>query len=107
MLLFSACKRTVVVSIFVHMSKDVSISELRASLRRWLRYVGKGGEVVITERGIPVARLSDIRSATLLERLTREGVISPPRASARPTAKNRTRVRATESVADHVSRQRR
>lgn len=89
------------------MSKDISISELRANLRRWLRHVRDGGEVVVTERGIPVARLSDIQSSTTLERLTREGVIARPEAPDRPRATGRTRVRATRPVADHVGRQRR
>jgi prevent-host-death family protein len=59
------------------MAKDISITELRSNLRRWLQYVREGRDVVITERGTPVARLSNIRSSTILERLAREGVIAP------------------------------
>lgn len=89
------------------MSKDISITELRGNLRRWLRYVREGREVVITERGTPVARLSDIRSSEIIDRLTREGVIAPAGAAERPTATGRKRVRARGSIADHVSRERR
>ena len=35
-------------------------------------------DVVITERGIPVARLSGIASADLLQRLERDGLLTAP-----------------------------
>ena len=54
---------------------DVSVTELRAHLSDWLDRARAGGEVVITDRGIPVARLAALDSAGTLERLTAEGVI--------------------------------
>ncbi|ETW24561.1 hypothetical protein MGAST_07705 [Mycobacterium gastri 'Wayne'] len=56
---------------------DVSVTELRAHLSDWLDRARAGAEVVITDRGIPVARLTALDSAGTLERLTAEGVISP------------------------------
>lgn len=47
--------------------------------------VRAGGEVVITDRGIPVARLTALDSAGILERLTAEGVIGKATAQ-RPVA---------------------
>ena len=45
---------------------DVPVSALRAELRQWIEAARAGEDVVITERGIPVARLSGIESADLL-----------------------------------------
>ena len=52
---------------------DVSVSALRAELKQWIEAARAGEDVVITERGIPVARLSGIESADLLTRLERDG----------------------------------
>jgi len=57
---------------------DVAVSELRANLRDWLERAREGNEVVVTERGIPVARLLGIETTPLLDRLTAEGVIGRP-----------------------------
>ncbi|WP_315095421.1 type II toxin-antitoxin system prevent-host-death family antitoxin [uncultured Cellulomonas sp.] len=66
---------------------DVPVSALRAELRQWIEMARTGQDVVITERGIPVARLSGIESADLLTRLERDGLLTPasvPRPAARP-----------------------
>jgi len=85
---------------------DVGVSELRAHLSEWLERAREGQEVVVTDRGLPVARLVGIEATTLLERLTAEGVIARPHQSKRPTAAGRSRPRARRSVADVVSEQR-
>ena len=38
-------------------SGAVSVSELKANLSRYLREVRRGGEIQVTDRGTPVARL--------------------------------------------------
>lgn len=63
---------------------EVSVSELRAHLSDWLDRARAGGEVVITDRGIPVARLAALDSAGTSKRLTAEGVIG--KATARQPA---------------------
>lgn len=65
---------------------DVSVSALRAELKQWIEAARTGEDVVITERGIPVARLSGIESADLLTRLEREGLLTPATAP-RPPAR--------------------
>jgi prevent-host-death family protein len=45
---------------------DVSVTELRAHLSDWLDRARAGGEVVITDRGIPVARLAALDSTGTL-----------------------------------------
>ncbi len=86
---------------------DVAISELRAHLADWVGRARQGHDVVVTDRGVPVARLLGLHSASTIERLTREGMISGPDVACRPVARDRCRVRATGSVADLVSEQRR
>lgn len=83
---------------------DVSVSALRAELKQWIEAARAGEDVVITERGIPVARLSGIESADLLARLEHDGLLTPataPRPPARPGAP------AKGGVSDLVRRLRR
>ena len=54
---------------------DVAVTELRAHLSDWLQRARQGDEVVITDRGVPVARLLGLSATAVLERLAAEGVI--------------------------------
>jgi prevent-host-death family protein len=85
---------------------DVAITELRAHLSEWLDRVREGTELVITDRGVPVARLLGITATATLERLTAEGVIARPQAATRPRASQQPRPRARRPLADIVSDQR-
>ena len=85
---------------------DVPVSTLRAELSRWIEQAKAGEEIVITDRGIPVARLLSVGAAPLLEELVQRGVLSKPRRAGRPAARGAVRVRATGPVADLVSEQR-
>ena len=64
------------------MKSTANIAQIKARLSEYLRQVKDGSEVVITERGIPVARLvplaPDERRATREERLIRSGALRPP-----------------------------
>ena len=51
---------------------DVPVSALRAELADWIERVRRGEEVVVTDRGTPVARLIAVDTAPMLERLTRD-----------------------------------
>jgi prevent-host-death family protein len=86
---------------------DVSISTFRAELSSWIERVHGGEEVVITDRGTPVARVLPVDTAPLLEQLTRDGVLGRPQRADRPAAVGAKRVRSTGSVADLVGEQRR
>ncbi|MEX1182075.1 MAG: type II toxin-antitoxin system prevent-host-death family antitoxin [Gemmatimonadota bacterium] len=65
--------------------KTASIAELKARLSEFLAGVG-AGDVIITDRGRPVARLSalepDYAEGRLAE-LARQGLVRPPRSRAR------------------------
>jgi prevent-host-death family protein len=52
---------------------DVPVTELRAHLSDWLERVRGGEEVVVTDRGVPVARLLGMSATATLQRLTADG----------------------------------
>ena len=64
------------------MKTTANVAQVKARLSEYLRQVKDGSEVVITERGIPVARLvplaPDEKRATREERLIRSGALRPP-----------------------------
>lgn len=61
------------------MRTTASVADLKARLSEFLRHVKAGHDVVITERGVPVARLTGFESAerraTRRDRLVRTGAI--------------------------------
>lgn len=57
---------------------DVAVSERRANLSQWLERVRDGDEIVITDRGVPVARILGFEATSVLEQLTHRGVIARP-----------------------------
>lgn len=86
---------------------NVAITELRAHLSDWLAQAQSGEEIVVTDRGVPVARLTGVNSSPTLQRLTLEGVISRPELATKIKARGRKRPSPASSVADLVSSQRR
>lgn len=74
-------------------SMEVSVSKLRAELKDWLDAARRGEDVVVTDRGVPVARLAGIESADLISRLQQEGLITPPTGE-RPAAASLSRTEA-------------
>jgi prevent-host-death family protein len=86
---------------------EVAVTDLRAHLSQWLDRARAGSEVVITDRGVPVARLLGLTSTATLERLTAEGVIGRPAAASRPAASGRPRPRPRRPLSQAVSDQRR
>jgi len=61
------------------MRTAASIADVKARLSEFVRRVKAGNEVVITERGVPVARLTGLevaeRRATRRDRLARSGAV--------------------------------
>jgi len=89
-----------------NMNMDVAVSELRAHLSDYLDRAREGAEIVITDRGVPIARLLGLTATTTLERLAADGVIARA-AAPRPRASGQPRPRPSQPVADLVSDQRR
>ncbi|MDA8071813.1 MAG: type II toxin-antitoxin system prevent-host-death family antitoxin [Actinomycetota bacterium] len=86
---------------------DVAVSDLRAHLSEWLARAREGEEVVVTERGVPVARLLGVTTTATLERLAAEGVIARPERAQRTPVTGRRRPRPRHPVSALVSHQRR
>jgi len=87
-------------------SMDVAVSELRAHLSEYLDRAREGAEVVITDRGVPIARLLGLTATATLERLAADGVIARA-AAPRPRASGQPRPRSRRPVAEIISDQRR
>jgi prevent-host-death family protein len=85
---------------------EVGVRELKNNLSRYLDRVRGGEDVVVTDRGVPIARLSPLDHPTdRLAELLASGAVRPPVAKARhrPTR----RARPTGSVSELVDDQRR
>ena len=85
---------------------DVAVTELRAHLSHWLDRAKDGEEVVVTERGTPVARILGLGTAPVIESLAQQGVIARPSSQGRPMATGRPRPRSRRPVSDRVTEQR-
>jgi prevent-host-death family protein len=64
--------------------KQVSVTELKNQLSRYLRMVKRGEVVEILERSIPIARLEGVRRGAgaaeeHVQRLRRDGIVLPAR----------------------------
>ena len=62
--------------------RSVSVSHAKAHLSDLLRQVRAGQEILVTDRGVPVARLVPVRVAELsgpAQELVRRGLATPPR----------------------------
>lgn len=86
---------------------DVAVSELRANLKAYVERARAGERVVVTERGVPVARLVAADEESLLDQLERDGVLTRAKTLKRPMARSRRPVKAKGSVSDLVAEMRR
>jgi prevent-host-death family protein len=85
---------------------DVPVTELRAHLGDWLDRVREGEEVIVTDRGVPVARLIGMSATSTLQRLAADGVIGRDVSARRPSAVGNARPRPVRPVSDIISEQR-
>ncbi len=87
----------------LHSSKSqVGVRELHDRLSEYLERVEGGGEVVVTRRGRPVARLSGLGERPF-ETLVRRGLVRMPQGA---RSARSAQVKGTGSVSDLVSEQR-
>jgi prevent-host-death family protein len=63
---------------FQHMA-SIGLRELRQRASEFLRKVEAGQTIEITSRGRPIALLVPLRGSSRVERLVREGRVTPPR----------------------------
>jgi prevent-host-death family protein len=88
---------------------EVGVRDLKNNLSRYLEHVKDGEEVIVTDRGKPVARLAALDHSTdrlaELAELIAAGVVRPAKRSTRIAPKRRIKPRG--SVSDLVAEQRR
>ncbi|MEO6122494.1 MAG: type II toxin-antitoxin system prevent-host-death family antitoxin [Ilumatobacteraceae bacterium] len=84
---------------------EVGVRDLKNNLSRYLSQVESGTEVVVTDRGRPVARLTSIGAVVgdKLAALIESGLVRPPKASNRRRPEP---LAAEETVSDLVAEQR-
>jgi len=85
---------------------EVGVRDLKNNLSKYLDRVQHGEEIIVTEHGRPVARLSAVdHPSDRLAALIASGAVRPPRSPERrrPTR----RIKAKGSVSDLVAEQRR
>jgi len=58
-------------------SMEIGVRELRNRLSYWLDRASGGEEVIVTQRGRPVARLTAMDGKTTLDRLIEKGLVIP------------------------------
>ena len=85
---------------------QVGIRDLRNNISRWIERASRGQEIIVTDRGRAVARITSVDRHSRLEDLIAAGVVQRARAP-RTRAARRRRVRAKGGVSDLVARQRR
>ncbi len=83
---------------------EVGIRELRDHLSKYLEEVQAGNDIVVTDRGRAIARILPMNGERTIDRLIREGRVTP--------AKTRTRslptpIKTKGTVSDLVAEQRR
>jgi len=84
------------------LESEVGVRELHDRLSEYLERVEGGGEIVVTRRGRPVARLSGL-SERPLDSLARRGLVRMPQGD---RSSRLAQVEAADSVSDLVSEQR-
>lgn len=85
--------------------REVGIRELRDNLSRLIDEVRAGHELIVTDRGRPVARMVRTSGDTRLEELVAAGVVTPPEIEM--DASSFGRIRAKGDVMEFVFEQRR
>jgi prevent-host-death family protein len=84
---------------------EAGVRELRDHLSRYLSVVRNGQEVTVTDHGKAVARLVPLDQPRPIDRLTSEGLISPPAHKKRQ--RTPPEASSSETVSDLVAEQRR
>jgi prevent-host-death family protein len=85
---------------------SVGVRDLKNNLSRYLDRVRSGEEIVVTDRGRPVARLTAVDASTdRLTNLVESGVVRPPESTGR--RRPRRRIASKQPVSGIVGEQRR
>jgi prevent-host-death family protein len=84
---------------------EVGIRKLRAHLSYYLDQVREGEEIVVTDRGRPIARITPTNGRSRIDELIAAGVVTPPVNSGQRTVPKPVRIKG--GISDLVDEQRR
>jgi len=84
---------------------EVGIRELKNHLSQYLAAVGQGDELVVTDRGRAVAKITPIGTTRTIDQLIAEGIVTPAGTAKRPA--RRPPIRSEGPVGPLVAEQRR
>ena len=94
--------------------KETGIRELKAHLSQYLKNVGNGDEIIITDRGKPVARLSSVKLNSennkvyeLLSSMAKKGLIKVPEKWGKPALPPKRMVITGSTISEAVIEDRR
>lgn len=81
---------------------EVGVRELKNNLSRYLAKVGTGDEVIVTDRGRAIAKITPIGTQRTLDRLIAEGIVTPAPVVKKdaPTKRVRPRQAVSPLIAD-------
>lgn len=82
----------------------MGVRELRNNLSRYLDRVRDGEQLVVTDRGQPIARILPAESERTLDRLVADGFVTPAARAKRPSVAP---VKTAGTVSDLIADQRR
>lgn len=82
---------------------QLEITEFRSNMRRWLSEIESGGEIILTDRNRPMARITGIKVSPIMEQMKRAGLIRGPRNPNRVQATGRKRVPVRGSVSEIIT----
>lgn len=85
---------------------QLGITAFRSEMSRWLNEIKSGGEIILTDRNRPVARITGIHVLPIMEQMEREGLISGPRNKNRVKATGRKRAPVQGSVSEIITQHR-
>ena len=57
---------------------EISVADLRKDVNGALAAVKAGDSVVVTERGVPIARIGSVTGSDLISSLIEDGLMTPP-----------------------------
>lgn len=83
---------------------EVGIRELRDHLSKYLDEVQQGNDVIVTDRGRAIAQILPMNGESTLDRLIREGRVTPAKTRVRSRPRP---IKAKGTVSDLVADQRR
>jgi prevent-host-death family protein len=83
---------------------EASVTDLRTNLKTWLDRVRGGRTVTITERGVPIARISPVEVDEKLQALVEAGVLTSTERPKRKAPPRGVKLKGEGSILEYLER---